>query len=162
MNPTSWNLIQAHQQQERIGWKLFVKGMIAKRWTNIQMTHYRDNPKDGENIYRWRRLVIQAMLNILKEAWGARCGYIMAENIVTEREMLKQRTYDLFLKNRHHLESTPLIDRHLFDKNESYFFYFKSRNSCTIGVTCQRCIKEIEHARSSSIFTYSFTNTAYS
>lgn len=122
MNPNNWLLIQAHLQQERIGWPSFVKGMIAIKWTNIQIAHYRNNPKDGENIHRWRRLVIQAFMTMFKEIWGTRCGFINAEKVLTEREMLKHRTYSFFQTNRHHVDSIPIIDRHLFQKSESYFF----------------------------------------
>ena len=86
------------------------------------MDHYCANPNDKENIHRWRGLVIQAMMNILREIWGTRCGYITTEKILTEREMLRHRTFDLFNKNKERKDLLRLIDRHLFDKQDSYFF----------------------------------------
>lgn len=114
-----------------LGWKSFVKRVIATRWTKIQVDHYRANPDNKENIHRLRGLVIQAMTNILKEIWGTRCGYITTEKILTEREMLRHRTLDLFNKNKERRDLLPLIDRHLFDKQD-FYFYTSSRETLTL------------------------------
>ena len=48
------------------------------------------------------------------------CGFINAENVLTERDMLSKRTHLLFIDNEHLRAMLPLLDRHLLDKQESY------------------------------------------
>ena len=122
LNPVSWKIIQAHQNQQKIGWKAFFNGLISKRWTEIQKAHYDSEPKNGENIHRWKRLVIQEFLELLREMWTTRCGYIHAEKIMTAKEMLSHRTLVLFNETKHKRDLVSVLDRHLFDKEESYFF----------------------------------------
>ena len=100
MNPTSWTLIQAHQSQSKIGWGSFVNGLISKKWSHIQQKHYNDNPKDGENIYRWKRIVIRLFMDLLRELWQLRCKFIHAETTMTAREMLSHRTLQLYLEKK--------------------------------------------------------------
>ena len=66
-NPSSWRLIQAHQQQTGIGWGCFFKGMLGKKWTMIQQSHYNGNQKDGENIHRWKRIVLRMFFDMMKD-----------------------------------------------------------------------------------------------
>ena len=121
MNPISWTLIQAHQSQSKIGWGSFVIGLISKKWSHIQQKHYNDNPKDGENIYRWKRMVIRLFMDLFRELWQLRCKFIHAETTMTAREMLSHRTLQLYLENKQHTHLLPAIDRHLLDKEEKYF-----------------------------------------
>ena len=121
-NPTSWKIIQAHQKQADIGWEAFTNGLIANTWIDIQRDHYTLNPVDGENIHRWRRMVIQQLFDVTKELWTTRCGYIHAEKTMTERDMLSHRTAQLFRDNHHLRDSLSILDRHLFDKDDKYFY----------------------------------------
>ena len=120
-NPASWRLRQAHQQQSRIGWENFFHGMIGTTWAEIQQNHYNKESKDGENIHIWKRIVVMKFFDLLKELWRTRCGYINAEKTMNARDMLTQRTYKLHREYNHKKELVSLLDRHLFDKQESYF-----------------------------------------
>ena len=42
MDPCTWTIMQAHQQHDRIGWNAFFNGMVAKKWTEIQLKHYEE------------------------------------------------------------------------------------------------------------------------
>ena len=96
--------------------------MIGNIWTEIQQQHYNKISKDGENIHRWRRVVLEQFFELLKDLWRTRCGYLYAERTMTEKDMLTHRTYKLHMENNHKKELVSVLDRHLFDKPESYFF----------------------------------------
>lgn len=51
LNPNTWRIMQAHKQQEKIGWDSFFRGTMSKKWTEIQLQHYRDEPSEKQNIY---------------------------------------------------------------------------------------------------------------
>ena len=121
MNPTTWSVVQAFQHQNQIGWRGFTNGLLSVKWSDIQQKHYEANPTDGENIHRWRRVIVQSFLDLLRQLWRMRCGFINAESVLTERDMLSKRTHQLFNDNEHLREMLPLFDRHLLDKQESYF-----------------------------------------
>ena len=121
MDPITWNVTQAYHQQKAIGWDVFSKGILASKWSKIQQKQYDDDPKDGENIFRWKRIVVRSFMDVYKELWQLRCGYINAEVILTEREMLSHRTLQMFLNNRDKKDMLSIIDRHLLNKQESYF-----------------------------------------
>lgn len=50
MNPTTWNIAQAHMTQADIGWDCFFHGMLAKEWSKIQQQHY-DQTEKREKIF---------------------------------------------------------------------------------------------------------------
>ena len=50
-----------------------------------------------------------------------RCGYINVKTILTERELLSQRTLQPFRDNCTYRDLLPVIDRHLLTKDDSYF-----------------------------------------
>ena len=144
-NPISWRIIQAHQKQSEIGWEAFSNGIIASRWTDIQKDHYESNKKDGENIHRWRRIAVQLLIDLLRDLWQTRCGFINAEKIMTETEMLSQRTAQMFRDNKHHRNMLSIMDRHLFDKEEKYFY---SSNQATLELweaKVKKAMKRIFH-----------------
>ena len=122
MDPTTWKITQAHQHQQKIGWNGFTKGLISDKWTDIQHTHYIKEPKDGENIFRWKSIIVHSLLELIRELWTLRCGFINAESILTERDMISKRTMAMYNENKHLKDMIPIIDRHLFDKNERYFY----------------------------------------
>ena len=96
-------------------------GLLSTKWSDIQQKHYDANPADGECIHRLKRLVVQSSLNLLRQLWQLRCGFIHAESVLIERDLLSKRTLQLFLDKGHLRDMLPLLDRHLLDKNESYF-----------------------------------------
>ena len=112
-NPSSWSLRQAHQQQSSIGWTNFFKGMIGTKWADIQWCHYKNTNNDGENIHRWKRMVVMTFFDLHKDLWRTRCGYIYAEKTMTEKNMLVQRTYRLHENNKHKRELISVLDRHV-------------------------------------------------
>ena len=58
MNPDSWTMIQVYQRQNRIGLQSFSKGFLSTRWAELQQQHYDLDHRDGENIHRWKRVVV--------------------------------------------------------------------------------------------------------
>ena len=99
-----------------------MNGLLSKTWATIQKTHYDSNKKDGENIHRWKRLVVKEFLELLGELWVTRCGYIHAEKTMTEHDMLSHRTLATFNKHKHQRDLISVLDRHLFDKKQTYFY----------------------------------------
>ena len=139
MNPTTWNIAQAHMTQADIGWDCFFRGMIVIEWSKIQQRHYDKSNKNGENIYRWKRIILQSIMDFIRELWQVRCGYIKAESILTAEQILRQRTKILHDNNVHLKQNIGILDRHLLEKKDSYF--------CTSSVDTleiwERKIKEV-------------------
>ena len=121
MDPITWKIIQAHQHQSKIGWTSFTNGMLSNKWSAIQQSRYDSDPKDGENIFRWKRSIIRSFMDLLRELWILRCGFINVERVLTEKDMLSKRTLTLYEKNHHLKDMLPTLDRHLLDKKETYF-----------------------------------------
>lgn len=92
MNPTTWNIAQVHLTQSEIGCDCFFRGMLANEWSKIQQRHYDGNEKNGENIFRWKRIVVQSIMDFIRELWKVRCGYIKAEAILASEQILRQGT----------------------------------------------------------------------
>ena len=95
--------------------------MIAIEWSKIQQRHYDKSNKNGENIYRWKRIILQSIMDFIRELWRVRCGYIKAESILTAEQILRQRTKILHDNNVHLKENIGILDRHLLEKKDSYF-----------------------------------------
>ena len=76
INPTSWNIAQVHLTQAEMGWDCFFRGMIAAEWSKIQQKHHDRTEKKGENIYRWKRIVLQSIMDFIRELWKVESGYI--------------------------------------------------------------------------------------
>ena len=113
---------KAHQQQTEISWNSFTHGIFSEKWAQIQQRHYEQNLKDGENIFGWKREVMRTILNFIKELWNLRCGFINAERVLTERDILCRRTLRTFLEHKENKDLIPILDRHLLEKDESYFW----------------------------------------
>ena len=87
----------------------------------MQHRYYEQSDKKSDNIHRWQRTVIQSMLDFGRELWKIRCGYINAETILTSTQILRQRTQKMHNENNQKKELVPIIDRHLFEKDDAYF-----------------------------------------
>ena len=61
-------------------------------------------------------------MDFIRELWKIRCGYIKAESILTAEQILRKRTQRIHDDNAHRKDSIGVIDRHLFEKNASYFY----------------------------------------
>lgn len=127
MNPTTWNIAQAYLSQSEVGWNCFFKGIIVKEWSRIQMKHYEKEAKDGENIHRWKRIVVQSIMDLIRELWSVRCGYIHAETTMTATQILRQRTKQLHDDNINMRDRISVMDRHLIEKKDSYFWKWQLR-----------------------------------
>ena len=73
------SIFESITSKSEIGWRHFFNGLLSNTWTSIQKMHYDSKPKDGENIHRWKRLVIKDFLELMRNLWQTRCGYIHAE-----------------------------------------------------------------------------------
>lgn len=60
-------------------------------------------------------------MDLLRELWLTRCGFINAGRILTEREMLRHRTLQMHRDNIHRRDMLPVLDRNLLQHEESYF-----------------------------------------
>ena len=119
IDSTTWTIMQAHQQQTEIGWRSFTNGILSEKWAQIQQQHYTRNPKDGENTFRWKHELVRTILDLIKELWYIRCGFINAERMLTERDMLSIRALQTFNEYKQRREMIPVIDRHLLEKEAS-------------------------------------------
>lgn len=67
MDPITWGVTQAYHQQKALGRDSFFKGLLAVKWSTLQQKHYNKDPKDRENIFRWKRIVVRSFMEVLKE-----------------------------------------------------------------------------------------------
>ena len=61
-------------------------------------------------------------MDFIRQLWKIRCGYISAESVLTAEQILRQRTRQIHDRNAHMKEKIVVIDRHLLEKKESYFY----------------------------------------
>ena len=87
----------------------------------MQILHYEIDENEGKNIHRWKRIVMQSIMDLTRELWTIRCRYIHAESVLTANQIQSQRARQLHEDNVHMREQFPIIDRHLLNKKDSYF-----------------------------------------
>ena len=69
----------------------------------------------------FQQIILQSIMDFIRELWKVRCGYIKAESILTADQIFRQRTKKIHDNNVHMREYIEIIDIHLLEKHEPYF-----------------------------------------
>ena len=113
-SPYMHQMMEAHKNQEQIGYQAFLKGFLTKKWYQLQETYYRNERMDRKyNSKRWRKEVVRLIINFGNELWNERCSIINSENSTTDDQLYRKRmhTFSLQMKQQKHLLNPR--DQHL-------------------------------------------------
>ena len=148
-------ILEAHNEQKKIGYAAFMSGFISQKWAAVQNHYYTIQVRDVKlNITRWKQSLLRLIYDFGHTAWKERCTILKAEKDSTEdaryREYLIQYHEDLVLQKN---EILHRFDHHLL-KRKRNFFTQSDRSSLEMWqVRVQSAIEREEKAKKENIQT---------
>ena len=77
-------LRKAHNEQIQIGMQIFFKGIISKKWGQLQEEDYRRHHMPAKyNRIRWEKRLITPLQDIATTVWNEQCTIIHVANVNT-------------------------------------------------------------------------------
>ena len=71
--------------QLKIGYQEFLKGLLCKKWFQLQEQYYRQQRVGYQhNIHQWRKEVVRIIVQYGNELWNERCTIVNAERDTTD------------------------------------------------------------------------------
>ena len=84
-----------YEEQYDIGYGNIFKGIISKKWGDIQEEDYtRFNRGSSFNRIRWEKRIITLLQNFSTEMWNERCAIVHAANENTNDIRYRQRMWE--------------------------------------------------------------------
>lgn len=112
----------AYQEQQKIGWDHFARGLLSSRWKNLQQVHLqRIESKDIHGLDKWARAFTKSILEFNRSLWLERCRILKMENKLTYEKCQRQQDWQLCLHLRKHKDLIQYKDQHHLWKQESFF-----------------------------------------
>jgi len=112
------------KEQKKLGRNNFIRGILSKKWGEIQLKHsLRKRKMKGTigQVDRWSEEVIQALLTFSTNMWKTRCEIIHLLGKGTEDDTTRTQILNRWFRlNKEPWMLTPM-DRHLLSKNEDFF-----------------------------------------
>jgi len=115
---------KAMKDQKKVGWNNFVRGILSKKWGEIQLKHsIRKRKMKGTigQVDRWSEEVIQALLTFSTNMWKTRCELIHLLGKGTEDDTTRTQIHNRWFRLKKEPWMPTPMDRHLLSKNEEFF-----------------------------------------
>ena len=114
---------QANFAQQQIGFDLFMKGMLDRRWQRIQEKHINAEHLSKKcNIKRWIKRVSEILLEHCVSCYKERCTIINAENQNAYETHTRNKAYELLLDIKANAWKISHDNTHLLARSKTFFF----------------------------------------
>ena len=112
----------AHMHQEAIGFSVLMKGLLTKKWGEIQELDYDFTHMPANyNKIRWEKKLISSLQMFITNAWNERCKIIHAANIDTNEIRYRQQAWEFLCEARKKRWQITHDSIHLLDRDEHFF-----------------------------------------
>ena len=120
---------QAQIEQSKISFNLMMKGLISRKWGEIQESDYDNNNMPAIfNKLRWEKALISHLQTMTVDMWNERCKIVTAGNIESSEMRYRQKAWEFLCEIRNNNWKLTHDCLHLIDRDE---WFFKSSNLIT-------------------------------
>ena len=113
----------AYEEQAVIGWDLFLRGFVSRRWRHLQHCFLlNEKTRDVHAVDKWTRNFIKAILDFNRKLWKERCDIVHAETNSRYEDRQRHEIWQLREYLLSHKNLIPHTDWHFLKKDNSFFF----------------------------------------
>ena len=115
---------QAYFEQERIGFDMFVKGLLTPKWSKIQEKYIlHEELPSNYNIERWKKKVSEILLLHCVSCYKERCTIIAAETKSAHEQHIRHKAMELLQDVKNNKWKITHDVSHLTDRTANFFEY---------------------------------------
>ena len=117
-------LRKAMKEQKKLGWDNFIRGILSKKWGEIQLKYSlrkRNIKRKVGQIDRWSEEITLALLTFSTNMWKTRCELMHLLGKGTEDDTTRTQIQNRWFRLKSEPWMLTPMDRHLLSKNEEFF-----------------------------------------
>ena len=112
----------AYEEQNDIGWDMFLRGFVSRRWRHLQHCYLlQKRTKDVHDVDKWSRNFIKSIPDFNRKLWKERCEIVHAETNCTYEDRQRHEIWQLREHLLTHKTLIPHNDWHFLKKDNSFF-----------------------------------------